>query len=268
MPLGPDPSGAGVRANRGSNSGLRKELAGLQQTRSLSLGAQPGASCLPRQTGNPNERLAVHQGAGTSYLLCPTWEILSPPSDLVRAPNSTSPIRLGLLVFSIRLGPLVSPIRLGTLVSLSDARERIHHPSKALQVLLPSTQGASPGLPRGKLRHRGGKQPGPGKLRCSPFPFVPSAPAPPAPCALGNSPGTGRRGILRPLRAGCRWPRVKVLCWPWGEAWGGSEAWRPHPARGLPGGQALWSGGEGWAGPKSLPGTERSGPGSNHSFGS
>lgn len=131
-----------------------------------------------------------------------------------------------------------------TFVSPSDMRERVLHPSKAFLDLLQSMEGASPGLPRGKLRHRGAKQHGLGKLRYSPSLFVPLCTCPHPPCALGNSPGTRSRGILPngPLRACCWWPRVKVLGWAWGSGRGGSKEWRPYPTRGLPRGHALESG--------------------------
>lgn len=67
-----------------------------------------------------------------------------------------------------------------------------------LQVLLPSIEGAIPILPRGKLRHRAARQHSPVELQTLAFPLCSLLRTYPLPSlrALGNSPGTGSRGIL------------------------------------------------------------------------
>lgn len=67
-----------------------------------------------------------------------------------------------------------------------------------LQVLLPSIEGAMPILPRGKLRYRAARQHSLVELQTLAFPLCSLLRTYPLPSlrALGNSPGTGSRGIL------------------------------------------------------------------------
>ena len=132
---------------------------------------------------SPNrlEILFSIQGTG-HYLLCPTWEILSPSSDLIRA--------------------LYCPHRAGTSgVSLHPLH---HHPlppglrrrrfTGRLPVLLLSVEGATPILPRGKLRPKAARLHDQVELQMLAFPFCPllcACPLPSAPWVTPLAPGVG-----------------------------------------------------------------------------
>ena len=114
-----------------------------------------------------------------------------------------------------------------------------------LPVLPLSVEGATPILPRGKLRPKAARLHGQVELQMLALPFCPllwACPLPSAPWVTPLAPGVGE---FRPqastplarllLALGGGWG--KVQSWAWGSGRGRREGWRPNPPEAAPGGE-------------------------------